>query len=230
MIRAINVAGLSEVEKRVVKATYDDDDPPKAKHVEALLLLSADHELLPYLDKRIISPLWNVCLKTVIVMHKLALEGDERFLSELASSPSLFSLPQSFDVSADPTASAHTAFVHAYAAYMAVKVDAFSAVKLSVERYTPADSQKWAMKLSSPKLCKVLPRLQKQFDRLLLTMPRNSEDIHHPITIAAMALCIKDAFRLYSILTITMLVVLGPDSAHTAQRSSSLSTATASPL
>ena len=34
MIRALNTAGLSDLEKRVVKATYDDDDPPKQKHVE----------------------------------------------------------------------------------------------------------------------------------------------------------------------------------------------------
>ena len=34
MIRALNTAGLSDLEKRVVKATYDDDEPPKQKHVE----------------------------------------------------------------------------------------------------------------------------------------------------------------------------------------------------
>ena len=79
MIRALNVAGLSEVEKRVVKATYDDDDPPKAKHVDALLLLSADHDLLPYIDRRLISVRWNVSCKSLILCHRLTLEGDERF-------------------------------------------------------------------------------------------------------------------------------------------------------
>ena len=253
MIRALNVAGLSEVEKRVVKATYDDDDPPKAKHVEALILLSADHDLLPYLDRRLISTCWNVACKTLILAHRLALEGDERFLAEMAASASsLQSLPASFDADADPTASAHSAFVHAYADYLQAKLQSFAAIRLSCERYPPAESHKWASRLSSLQLAKVLPRIQRQFDRLLLTAPRNATTQEHPIPIAAMSLCIKsaaqqsnctrplqrtqslsrsplacscscsasasasssvallrDAFRLYSVLTIAMLVVLG---------------------
>jgi hypothetical protein len=191
MIRALNVAGLSEVEKRVVKATYDDDDPPKPKHVEALILLSTDHDLLPYLDKRIISLQWNVCVKTMIVMHKLMMEGDERWLTELSSSPSLFSLPQSFDLTTDPTASSHTAFIHAYALYLQSKVDTFRALKVSSERSAPSDSAKWAMKLTANQVTHTLPSHQQQLDRLIQCTPRNTQDIHHPIIIAAMQCCIK---------------------------------------
>ena len=208
MLRALNVAGLSEVEKRVVKATYDDYDPPKLKHVEALILLSADHELLPYIDRRLIVPQWNVACKALILVHRLSLEGDERFLSELVASPSLLSLPQTFDASYDPTASSHSAFISAYAAYLQAKVEAYGGVKRSCERYAPADSQKWAMRLTATQLSTLLPRLQRQFDRLLLTLPRNSEDTQQAIVIAAMTLCVKDAFRLYSVLTVQMLAVL----------------------
>ena len=208
MLRAMNVAGLSEVEKRVVKATYDDEEVPKAKHVEALILLSADHELLPYIDKRLIQPLWNVVCKALILVHRLSLEGDERFLSELLASPALLSLPQSFDAREDPTASSHSAFIASYAAYLQCKVETFGRVKRSCERYAPVDSQRWAMRLTALQLSRHLPRLQRQFDRLLLTVPRHLEDTGQPIVIAAMSLCIKDAFRLYSTLTVMMLGVL----------------------
>jgi len=34
MLRALNTVGLSDTEKAIVKATYDDEADPKAKHVE----------------------------------------------------------------------------------------------------------------------------------------------------------------------------------------------------
>ena len=248
MIRALNTAGLSDLEKRVVKATYHDDDPPKQKHVEgrnstirerqpaarfplrpsplhrrltvrvcvrcvphcaALILLSADHELVPFLDRRLVSPLWNVCLKCLSLVHKLALEADERFLSELQSAPALLrSVPQHFDTSEDPTATAHSTFIHSYAAYLLAKVRSYGVLHVSCERQQPADSRRWVMRLKVATLVKALPLLQVQFDALLKVQPANSEDLNHPIPIACMTLVIKDAFRLYSVLTVMMLAVL----------------------
>jgi hypothetical protein len=214
MIRAINTAGLSEVEKRVVKATYDDLDPPKAKHVEALILLSADHELLPFLDRRIVSPLWNVCLKSLVLLHRLSLEGDERLLSELQSFPTLLSLPQRFESTAEaPLLASHAVFIQRYAAYLQAKVASFAAVKISCERYSPAtEGRKWASKLLPAQLARTLPRLQTQFDRLLQCQTDSEQAAGQAIVFAAISLLIKDAFRLYSVLTILMLTVIGQPS------------------
>ena len=177
--------------------------------LSALILLSADHELVPFLDRRVVSPQWNVCLKCLTVVHKLSLEADERFLSELQSAPSLLSgVPEHFDTSADPTAAAHTRFVHAYAAYLQSKVRSFAILKANCERQQPADCRRWVMRMTVPTLVKAVPLMQKQFDALLSVQPANSEDLHHPIPIAAMTLAIKDAFRLYSALTVMMLAVL----------------------
>ena len=175
----------------------------------ALILLSADHELVPFLDRRVVSVAWNVCLKALCLVHKLSLEADERFLGELQSSPALLSsVPEHFDTSADPTATAHTRFIHAYAAYLLCKVRAYSALRVSCERQQPADSKRWAMRLKVSAFVRGLPLLQAQFDALLRVQPGNSEDVQHPIPIACMALAIRDAFRLYSVLTVMMLVVL----------------------
>ena len=174
----------------------------------ALILLSADHELVPILDRRVVSPLWTVCLKSLCLIHKLSVEADERFLAELQSAPSLLSVQQQFDTSVDPTATAHTRFIHAYAAYLLAKVRSFAALHASCERQQPAESKRWVMKLKVAALVKGLPLLQKQFDALLLVQPANSEDLNHPIPIACMTLAIRDAFRLYSVLTVMMLAVL----------------------
>ena len=174
----------------------------------ALILLSADHELLPFLDRRMVSPLWNVCLKCLSLVHKLSLEADERFLTELQSAPSLLSVPQQFDTTADPTATSHSRFIQSYAAYLVSKVRSFQLLHVSCERQQPADSKRWVMKLAVPTLVRGLPLLQRQFDALLLVQPANSSDLNHPIPIACMTLVIKDAFRLYSVLTVMMLAVL----------------------
>ena len=155
-----------------------------------------------------VSPLWNVCLKCLSLVHKLSLEADERFLTELQSAPTLLTVPQQFDTSADPTATAHTRFIHAYAEYLQAKVRSYELLHVSCERQQPADSKRWVMKLKVTSLVKGLPLLQRQFDALLLVQPANSEDLNHPIPIACMTLTIKDAFRLYSVLTVMMLAVL----------------------
>ena len=186
--------------------------PPRSRAccaVSALILLSADHELVPFLDRRVVSPLWNVCLKCLTLVHKLSLEADERFLTELQSAPSLLSgVPEHFDTSVDPTATAHSRFIHAYAAYLQAKVKSFAALHVSCERQQPADSRRWVMRLKVLTLVRAVPLMQRQFDALLLVAPANSEDLNHPIPIAAMTLVIKDAFRLYSVLTVMMLAVL----------------------
>ena len=176
--------------------------------VPALILLSADADLVPFLDRRLVSPLWNVCLKCLSLVHKLSLEADERFLSELQSAPALLSVPQQFDTTADPTATAHSRFIHSYASYLLAKVRSYSILRVSCERQQPADSKRWVMSLKVATLVKGLPLLQRQFDALLLVQPANSEDLNHPIPIACMTLVIKDAFRLYSVLTVMMLGVL----------------------
>jgi len=208
MLRAINTAGLSEIEKRVVKATYDDFDPPKAKHVESLVLLSADHDLLQFLDKRIISPQWNICFKSLILMHKILQEGNPRFFSELLEVPSILELPQQFDSFGDIEASIHAKFINFYAKYLTLKISSYRELNISIERFPTNQAKKWSKKLNNSQLIKTITILQTQFTAILKLSPKSSEEQQSPITISAMTLIIKDAFRLYSILTLLMMLVL----------------------
>lgn len=124
--------GLSEVEKSVVKATYDDELAPKEKHCVCqctrrcrhthvggetesahaerskrkrthisgvsltfaslaclvsvsssrvvLTEVSIDYELVSLFDRRLAMPRWNVVFKALIVLHRLSIEGSERYM------------------------------------------------------------------------------------------------------------------------------------------------------
>jgi hypothetical protein len=58
-------------------------------------------------------------------------------------------------------------------------------------------------------LCTFLPLIQEQFDKLLLCQPLVVGRHLHPVDAAAMALLIKDGFRIHSMLTVQMLHILG---------------------
>lgn len=124
------LVGLSEIEKSVVKATYDDELTPKEKHCvckeqirdttneravrasaanhdrrslttalpysagprasppsavplclpSVLVECTHDYDLVSLFDRRLTMPKWNVVFKTLIVLHRLAIEGHERFM------------------------------------------------------------------------------------------------------------------------------------------------------
>jgi len=84
MIRALATAGLSTVETAVVKATFDDNEHPKAKHVRALIeWVNTDMKgagnsyqrekvnIISLLEKRVETQSWREVLKTLSLIHTL---------------------------------------------------------------------------------------------------------------------------------------------------------------
>jgi len=210
LIRNMSVVGLSELETTVVKATYPDDDPPKLKHVQVLVetTIQRPHQDMLYLfQKRIQQPKWNIVLKTFVVLHRLAIEGHEDFLHRLASNSYMFDV-NTFSDTTSPGGAEHSRFVRTYADYLHEKVLTYKQINFSAERHQSAKTKAWALSLGRSDLCAALPRLQVQFDKLLACSPYASGDMLHLIEKSAAALLIRDAFKIYSMLTLLMLVVL----------------------
>ena len=102
----------------------------------------------------------------------------------------------------------HQEFINKYADYLAQKVYVFKLLGVSVERRPPTESKEWARKLSGFDLVKALPALSQQFDRLLLCAPYGGDVMALAIPVAALQLLVRDAFRIYSVLTVLMLGVV----------------------
>src|SRR4051812_16018366 len=119
--------GLTDTETTVVKATYDDDEKPKAKHVDALLrmsLRSPNMDLMGLFRARLAEKSWNVVLKTLVVIHRLMNEGSEGFLRIVSEKP-LELNPLSFHDRRSSLAWAMTRLVHVYGDYLCEKATVF---------------------------------------------------------------------------------------------------------
>jgi len=198
--------GLSDLEKSVVKATYDDELPPKEKHVVFLTECTSAYDMVTLLDRRFSVGKWNVVFKTLIVIHRLSIEGADRYMKDLATHHQTFNLHGFFDASLH--AQDHQEFIIKYADYLTAKVYSYRLLGVSAERSPPSASKEWAKKLAGFHLVKTLPALSQQFDRLLLCAPYHAELSASSIPISAFQLLVKDAFRLYSVLTVLMLGVV----------------------
>ena len=102
----------------------------------------------------------------------------------------------------------HQEFVSKYADDLAQKVYVYKLLGVSVERRPPTESKEWARKLVGFDLVRALPALSQQFDRLLLCAPYGGDVMALAIPVAALQLLVKDAFRIYSVLTVLMLGVV----------------------
>lgn len=102
----------------------------------------------------------------------------------------------------------HQDFIAKYADYLAQKVYVYKLLGTSVERRPPTESKEWARKLGGFDLVKSLPAISQQFDKILVCTPYTHDAMQSQIPIAALSLLVKDAFRLYSTLTVLMLGVV----------------------
>lgn len=101
----------------------------------------------------------------------------------------------------------HQEFIAKYADYLAQKVYVYRLLGICVERRSPTESKEWARKLNGFELVKSLPALSQQFDKLLLCKPYG-DTFTGQIPISALTYLVKDAFRIYSTLTVLMLGVV----------------------
>lgn len=193
VVRNLSVVGLSDIETTVVKATYDDDEKPKQKHVDTLIRLSIrspNMDLMALFRTRLAEKSWNVVLKTLIVIHRLMNEGSEGFLRIVSEKP-LELNTMSFHDRKNSLAWAMTRLIHVYGDYMAEKATVFKNIQFSGERVPAKESSKFFMELTLPKLMIVMPHIQMQLDKLLCCTPYTEDDQPHPIAAQASSLFIR---------------------------------------
>jgi hypothetical protein len=174
--------------------------------LSVLVDCSGEYDFLSCFDRRLAMPRWNVVFKALIVLHRLTIEGKERFMKDLAQNHHTFNLHSFFDASIG--SQEHQEFIAKYADYLAQKVYVYKLLGVSVERRPPTESKEWARKLTGFDLVKSLPAISQQFDKLLLCAPYSNDVMHSAIPVAALTYLVKDAFRIYSTLTILMLGVV----------------------
>eukprot|EP00808_Paulinella_micropora_P022368 g11818.t1 len=212
MLRALQAAGLGEIDKIVLKATYQDLDAPKHKHVEALLEISLDgrEDITVSLVKRLSSPLFNVVLKTLVVIHRLTLDGNVTFLRDMTRRESLRNKLLHFMDDTTREGRALSPFTRLYASYLAAKIAAYKDLGHSKERLGQRESVDWAKTISCRELVLCFPVLQFQFGTLLDVTGSNwaGEVPAEAITLKAIQLLLRDARRLYPVLCILTVDVL----------------------
>lgn len=171
-----------------------------------LVECSSQYDFLSCFDRRLAMPVWNVVFKSLIVLHRLTIEGGDRFMKDLAANHHTFNLHSFFDASIG--SQEHQAFIAKYADYLAQKTYVYKLLGVSVERKPPTESKDWARRLTGFDLVKSLPAISQQFDKLLLCAPYGNDVMHSAIPVAALTYLVKDAFRIYSTLTVLMLGVV----------------------
>ena len=154
--RAFATAGLSAVETAVVKATFDDDERPKQKHLRTIAdyvelelagtgydtyATSKNLTLVEMLRKRVTSSSnhtlsWRVVLKTLITMHTLLRESDRAFSEELSQSgrDRVLSVTMRYVDRASSRSQFHSEFQHKYSRYLVEKLEVFAQLGYNVER------------------------------------------------------------------------------------------------
>lgn len=201
----VATAGLSEIEASVIKATYEDNDPPKEKHVLRLIQSIGPGRFpqpVQILFKRVVSSNWRIVLKSFVVFHRLMRDADESLMTYL--SRHTHAMQQAGTRFHDPSAVTLTAFIHRYSAYLVAKLNTYNTVKYQAERHTPTAAREWSLRLSLAQVMKSLPYYQSQLDKLLEVEPELSKDSEYPAVRAAMLLLLRDSLRLVVICTMQM--------------------------
>ncbi|XP_041462031.1 phosphatidylinositol-binding clathrin assembly protein-like isoform X2 [Lytechinus variegatus] len=194
------IAG-SDLRKSVCKATTEELMGPKKKHLDYLLqCTAAEHinipELADQLVNRTTSGNWVVVFKTLITTHQLMIYGNDRFMWNLATRASVFSLDdftdkgnvQGYDMST---------YIRRYAKYINCKALAFRQMGFDFVRAKRGKEEGVLRTMCAEKLLKTLPPLQDLMDALL-DFEATSNNLTNGVINSAFTLLFKDSIRLFA--------------------------------
>lgn len=192
-IRNIVTLNLNEVDMAIVKATYDDDHPPKEKHVVRLITLSHrehDAHFLTNLLRRLNDNKWRQVLKTLIVVHRLCRDGHVSCIEKLFQRrPYLKESKNFYDFNLTHISSTirkYASYVYVYISsihtnniiliiifcrYLDHKCVVYKIINFCPENLLPSKAKNWCMELSIEDILALLPAQQTQFDILLSIDP-----------------------------------------------------------
>jgi len=201
----LQTAGKSQIEQSVIKATFEDDEPPKPKHLKILIESSQPGtyvDVAGLLMKRFQTKTWNGILKSLIVIHYLAVDarvGGQAMLEDLARRGNLILLIPPFTVETAEQKQV-ASLIRPYAEYLTAKVATFSLLKRSCEREPPFEDAKWPPTLTIPELLSAIQAISKQLETGFdIGLPQYNGQVH-PIAARLGDLILKDSLRLHSVL------------------------------
>jgi len=187
------------IKTAVKKATENNMNPAKDKHVRAILMRTfvkdnSSEQIVRYLSLRLEKTNWVVVLKALMMYHRCFKDGDPGFIDMMKPrSSQIFSLPV-FSSTA-PSTHLHTVFVKKYAKYLEEKVSVLRLLGYQFEKNADANKN-----LKPPKCFKIVPKLQSQLNALLNCKMRAQHIGQNPLIHRTYVLLIKDSMVLYPML------------------------------
>jgi len=193
------VAG-SALGRAVVKATTEEVMGPKRKHLEYLLQCTSEinvsiPQMADLLIERTQNASWVVAYKALITIHHLMCYGNERFSQYMASHNSKFILNnfvltgvQGIDMSS---------YIRKYAHYLNEKRETYKLMGFDFCKVKRGKDDGMLRTMTSEKLLKTLPILQKQLDALV-QFDIQANELTNGVINSCFVLLSKDLIRLFA--------------------------------
>ncbi|XP_059083090.1 phosphatidylinositol-binding clathrin assembly protein LAP-like isoform X8 [Tigriopus californicus] len=187
--------------KAVCKATTEELNGPKRKHLDYLLRCTDEPNvsiptLANLLLERTQSPNWIVVFKSLVTIHHLQCYGHERFTQYLASSNTNFQLSNFLDKSGVQGYDM-SPFVRRYAKYLREKSVSYRTVAFDFCKVKRGKEGGTLRTMNADKLLKTLPILQDQVDSLI-EFEATPQDLNNGVINSAFMLLFRDLIRLFA--------------------------------
>lgn len=220
MMRNITTAGKGPLETAVIKATWDDNDKPKQKHVETCLKeirtqansSSQDFRIVDLILERLQNKSWRVVFKSLLLIHQLFREGEEAFITAVSEKRSkVFNSSLIHRTSENQDTVAHSSFIRRYARYLEAKTKIMEDFGFLCERKISTGAGEYFNSYHFKELGKLLPRLMQQCQLLLYCEVYFSAEYVenvHPLACWGLLLLFKDSWKIWAGIQMVMMKLL----------------------
>ncbi|KAI8332394.1 ANTH domain-containing protein [Chlamydoabsidia padenii] len=188
------------METAVRKATRQDYNPPKQKHLSALVSLTYHNpaiigEMLDLLERRHRENSWIMSFKVLVIFHVLMRQGNgDRTITYIESHPACLDTTRLRETSSGVV---HIQNIYLYTAYLQQKVQAYRELGLDYIKNTMASKIGRLRRLSiKDGLLKETMVLQKQINALL-KCKFILDDVDNTISLFAFRLVVEDLLILF---------------------------------
>jgi hypothetical protein len=186
-------------------ATANDDDPPEEEHAVALVSETEDQELYPYVMRIVRERLrraknWTVAVKTLAVIHRLAMDARHPSFGELESQYNYhireLNAMSQFEDRSSPLAMECVAWVRAYSCYLSQRLvcNRFFMFDIVVE----SQNTRKIEDLEIEKVLLYLPSLQRVLGCLLDCTPQGSQVAMNSLIQHALLLIVRECPNVYA--------------------------------
>ncbi|KAI8372995.1 AP180 N-terminal homology domain-containing protein [Radiomyces spectabilis] len=188
------------METALRKATRLDYNPPKQKHLSALISMTFHHpgmvtDMMDILSKRLRENSWIISFKVLIIIHSLMRDGNgDRAIAYAEAHPSSLDTSRLREKSSGLV---HIENIHNYTSYLIQRVHAYRELKMDYIKATTVNKVSRLRRLTVAQgLLRDLPVLQKQIGALL-RCKFHMDDVDNTISLYAFRLLVEDMLVLF---------------------------------